>query len=359
LLELTPARPELVHCHNLHGDYFDLRCLPWLSSTLPVVLTLHDAWLLSGHCGHSFDCERWKIGCGQCPDLTIYPPIRRDATAENWRRKQRVYADSRLYVATPCRWLIDKALQSIVAPAIAESRVIPYGVDQSVFSPGDRAAARAMLGIPSKATMVLFVANGIRYNRWKDFALMKHALRLLAERVRDRPLLWFGLGERASAEQVGSTRLIFVPFQSDPARVAQYYRAADLYVHAARADTFPNAILEALACGVPVVATAVGGIPEQVNGLRDAAGSEPSAGSMWNRYDDDLATGLLSSPADVVGLANGLTRLVVDRPLRLTLGANAADDARRRFDLQREVTDYLAWYEEILAAQPAAVTVGA
>jgi len=246
-----------------------------------------------------------------------------------------------------------------VAPAIVESRVIPYGVDQSVFSPGDRAAARAMLGIPSKATMVLFVANGIRYNRWKDFALMKHALRLLAERVRDRPLLWFGLGERASAEQVGSTRLIFVPFQSDPARVAQYYRAADLYVHAARADTFPNAILEALACGVPVVATAVGGIPEQVNGLRDAAGSEPSAGSMWNRYDDDLATGLLSSPADVVGLANGLTRLVVDRPLRLTLGANAADDARRRFDLQREVTDYLAWYEEILAAQPAAVTVGA
>ncbi len=61
LLTLTPGCPDIVHCHNLHGpsteDYFDLRELPSLVSA-PVIMALLDAWLLSGHCAHSFDCDR-------------------------------------------------------------------------------------------------------------------------------------------------------------------------------------------------------------------------------------------------------------------------------------------------------------
>jgi glycosyltransferase involved in cell wall biosynthesis len=138
LLELFPETPNIVHCHNLHGKYFDLRVLPWLSQQVPIVLTLHDAWLLSGHCAHSFACERWKIGCGHCPDLTITPAIRRDATAYNWRRKQEIYAKSQFYVATPAQWLMRKVEQSILASAVVEAQVIPNGVDLSVFHPLQR-----------------------------------------------------------------------------------------------------------------------------------------------------------------------------------------------------------------------------
>ncbi|MCS6814013.1 MAG: glycosyltransferase, partial [Cyanobacteria bacterium] len=104
---LRKFQPDIIHCHNLHGSgfgrgYFDLRALAWLSRRCPIVLSLHDAWLLSGHCAHSFECDRWRTGCGSCPDLTIPPPIPRDATAYNWQRKQQIYARSRLYVATPC-----------------------------------------------------------------------------------------------------------------------------------------------------------------------------------------------------------------------------------------------------------------
>ena len=65
VLGRAPAPIDLMHCHNLHGGYFDLRRLRSLSRRLPVVVTLHDAWLLSGHCAHSFTCERWKCGCGR------------------------------------------------------------------------------------------------------------------------------------------------------------------------------------------------------------------------------------------------------------------------------------------------------
>src|SRR5262249_33071397 len=108
LFRTPPDRPDIIHCHNLHGSYFDLQLLPPLSQAFPVVLTLHDAWLLSGHCALSFDCNRWQTGCGECPDLSIYPAIKRDSTAYNWRRKRDILARSRLYVATPSRWLMDR-----------------------------------------------------------------------------------------------------------------------------------------------------------------------------------------------------------------------------------------------------------
>ena len=65
LLEIAGRKPDLVHLHNLHGGYFDLRVLPSLSARIPTFLTLHDAWMLSGHCSHSFSCERWRGGWGR------------------------------------------------------------------------------------------------------------------------------------------------------------------------------------------------------------------------------------------------------------------------------------------------------
>jgi glycosyltransferase involved in cell wall biosynthesis len=90
----------------------------------------------------------------------------------------------------------------------------------------------------------------------------------LPNRRSQRPLVFVALGEDAPAERIGAAEIRFVPYQKDPAVVARYYQAADIYIHSARADTFPNTVLEALACGTPVVATAVGGIPEQVKSLQ-------------------------------------------------------------------------------------------
>jgi glycosyltransferase involved in cell wall biosynthesis len=349
LLDLPPERPDIVHCHNLHGDYFDLGALPWLSQQVPVVLTLHDAWLLSGHCAHSFDCERWQTGCGQCPDLTISPAIRRDATAYNWRRKRDIYARSRLYVATPCQWLMRKVEQSILAPAIVEARVIPYGVDLSVFHPADRQATRVALSIAPDARVMLFTANGIRLNIWKDYQTMRAAVALLAKRCHGQDILFLALGEDAPAERIGRVEVRFVPYQQEPETVARYYQAADIYVHAARADTFPNTVLEALACGTPVVATAVGGIPEQVKGLGVANGA--MCKTTFGLWDVDEATGVLVTPGDAQGIATAIEFLLSDDALRRQIGANAAQDARKRFDLERQAQAYLAWYQAIVAQQ--------
>jgi glycosyltransferase involved in cell wall biosynthesis len=86
-------------------------------------------------------------------------------------------------------------------------------------------------------------------------------------------------------------------------------------------------VLEALACGTPVVATAVGGIPEQI---------------------EEARTGFLAPEGDVAGLAARMTQVLLGPDLRQRMGMLAAESARQRFDLDRQVDAYLDWYHEVV-----------
>jgi len=128
-------------------------------------------------------------------------------------------------------------------------------------------------------------------------------------------------------ERVDKLEIRFVPYQEDPTTVARYYQAADVYVHAARADTAPISISEAMGCGTPVVATAVGGIPEQV---------------------EDARTGFLVPLGNAEALASRITQLLLDEALKRSMGMQAAKSARYRFNFDQQVDGYLNWYEEII-----------
>ncbi len=184
----------------------------------------------------------------------------------------------------------------------------------------------AALGLPEKSHIVLFAAHSIRTKIWKDYATMRAAVERVANELSDQPLTFVALGEDAPSEQVGNAEIRFFPFRREVSDVARFYQAADVYLHGARADTFPNAVLEALACGTPVVATAVGGIPEQISEGR---------------------TGFLVPPADVEAMA---TRIVdaLDIETNERMSRAAAEEASRRFVLARYVEDHLSWYRDIL-----------
>jgi glycosyltransferase involved in cell wall biosynthesis len=229
---------------------------------------------------------------------------------------------------------MDKVDRSMLSAGVVESRVIPNGVDLNRFRPGNQAQARLTLGLPEDAFVVLFSANGITANPWKDWRTIRDAIAVAAERLPTRRIILVGLGEAGSAEAAGRAEVRFSPFSADRDAVVSHYVAADVYLHAARADTFPNTVIEALACGVPVVATAVGGIPEQVSDLRLV-----NAGS---------GTGLLVPAGNPGELGEGLVLLAKNPELQRQLGQNAREDARERFDIARQAYEYLTWYREVL-----------
>ena len=329
LLDRAPEQLDLVQLHNLHGGYFDPRALINLSEQVPVMLTLHDAWLLSGNCAHSFSCERWKTGCGNCPDITIYPGLKVDSTALNWQRKKEIFTIARLYVATPCQWLMDKVKDSILVPAMIEGRVIPNGVDVQVFHPGDPLQARMRLGLPLDRPILLFVANGIKKNPFKDYETLRAAMTLIGNRSA-QPIHFVALGEQGETEQFGQATVHYIERTTNFELVASYFQAADIYIHASKAETFPNTILEAMACALPVVASNVGGISEQV-----VSGK----------------TGLLVDPQNPDQLAQASLRLLEDSSLRQQMGAAGLARVRDLFTLERQAKQYQDWYEEIVSKQ--------
>jgi len=328
LLETIPEKPNIVHLHNLHENYFDLNYLPELSKKSPVLITLHDEWLFTGHCAYTLGCNRWKTGCGKCPDLTIYPPIPRDATNYNWQKKREIFQQSRLYIATPSQWLLDKVEESILSPAIIEARVIPNGVDQNIFTPRSKAEVRDELNLPADSKIVLFIlARNFKYNRFKDFDTTKGAISIIMRGKADKNILAIGVGSENAVEYFNPEEVKITGFINNEKQLAKYYQAADVFIHAAHSDNFPTTILESLSCGTPVVATAVDGIPEQItNG----------------------ETGYLVPARDPQAIASCVMKILLDDELLSRMSLRAAVIAHERYDLMSMVSRYLSWYQEII-----------
>ncbi len=304
-------RADVIHAHALQGGWFSYPALARLSRRAATVLTLHDMWPFTGHCSFSFGCDRWRTGCGRCPHPEVFPEIKRDATAVEWRLKDSVWARSRLTVVSPSRWLAELARQSTLGRF--EVRVIPHGIDTVEFAPRPRVACRAALGIPEESIALLFTAaslaspsvaplgspgGGDAADR-KGVDLLLAALRAVPPELRPRCSLVLMGGEgQAMAAVLGEQgyRVIEVGYVlSDPLK-SFVYSAADLFVFPSRADNAPLVVLESLACGTPVASFDVGGLAELVRPGR---------------------TGSLAPPGDATALAGEIVALAQD-PSRLS-----------------------------------------
>jgi glycosyltransferase involved in cell wall biosynthesis len=321
ILDMVPELPNIVHLHNLHGNYFDLRYLPELSHQIPTILNLRDMWTLTGHCAYPIDCTRWQIGCDHCPDLNIYPAIVRDATKYNFQKKKNIYTRSKLYITTPSKWLMDQVMTSQMFSSV-EYRVIGNAINVHIFRPGNKKLARQKLHIPENAQIVLFLAH----SEFKDIKTMRATLSQLKKwKV---PLIFICVGINGEKESLGEGELIFAGRILDENKMILYYQAADVYLHAAHHEVFGKSLVEAMACATPVVATGVDGIPEVVN---------------------DGVTGFLTEAKDSITLAERIKTLLENPNKMVEIGLNATNYAKREFNLDRQADSFLSWYNEILS----------
>jgi len=207
--------------------------------------------------------------------------------------------------------------------------LLPNGVDTRRFrpaEPGERAALRARLGLPEEGPVALFVG---RLERRKGLDILLAAWADLTRRGRVPHLLIAGPGETGPWAREAQARGVdgCVSFLGGRADVGDLYRAADLLVFASRAEGCSNAVLEAMASALPVVAT-------DVAGNRELLGEDGKAG--W-----------LAPPEDWLALAQAVATLTASPALRREIAAAARERILERFDINRIGAQYLTLYEEL------------
>jgi glycosyltransferase involved in cell wall biosynthesis len=320
---------DVIQLHKLQGWQFPLRRLPALTDLKPVVWRLPDMWAVTGYCYQSLGCDRWRSGCGNCPQMDSDAPIpitrpvqpRLDLTAALWRQKQAVYARSRFVVVTPSLWLEQIARASPLLEGI-EVRRIPSAVNTTIYNRASRAAVRRDLEISNSTRLVLFLTG-------KGNAEFQAALGSLGASADVAVLI---VGEDAGRVFVpAGFRSIRKPAIRNDHEMAGCFAAADVFVLPTRADNFPSTVLESMACGTPVVAFDVGGLGELVQTGR---------------------TGYLVEDGNHRDLAERVRHLIEHRADRDRLGAEAQALVAERYVPERQAEAYSCLYRELVTARP-------
>lgn len=310
---------DILHLHNLHGGYFSYFALPELSALKPTVWTLHDMQAITGHCGCSLECEKWLTGCGDCPDLSIYPGIERDTTSFLWETKRKIFEKSDLTIVCPSNWLKNIVEKSILKEK--DIRLIHNGIQTDVFKMQEQEKARRYLGLPRDKKILLFCAEGGTGNFLKGGNYLVQAYEALKHRA---DLFFVTIGGNKDDTKENWLNIDYI---HDTWRLAQYYAASDLFVYPSLAESFGLVVGEAMACGTPAVAFSVGGIPEIVN---------------------HMETGYLAEYKDAADFIKGILYFIDDPEKLKKAGQKASLDIHENFSLQKMINEYLALYEELL-----------
>lgn len=316
---------DVIQLYNTHGGYLSHTILPKLSRLRPVVWRLSDMWPITGHCAYSYECERWKSGCGECPYLADYPGLSRDTTALLWWVKDRVYRCSRLTMVAPSKWLANLAEQSPLLGRFS-IHIIPNGLDTEVFRPLPKRSTRGMFDIDTRSRVIFFSAHSV-LDRRKGASFLEEALSRLADRgVKDVTVLVVG-AHADKWEMEGQFPVKRLGEIRDDQIMAAAYAAADLFVLPTLAENLPNGILESMACGTPVVSFNVGGVPEAVR---------------------HMETGYLAAYQDVADLAKGIQLLLDDPDLRFRMSRRCREIAEQEYSLDLQARRFVHLYHDVI-----------
>jgi glycosyltransferase involved in cell wall biosynthesis len=315
---------DLLNFHNLHTGYFNYLAIAELVQTKPAFVTMHDMWWLTGHCAFSYGCDRWKMGCGNCPDLSIFPPVRRDSTRWEWRLKDWVYDRAKLTFIAPSRWLADLTKQRFLDRF--PTHHIPYGIDLETYQPLDMARCRDQLKIPQSKKVLLFVAHDLKERRKGGDLFLAALQQLPASLKAEIVMLTLGEGDPTLAEKVG-IQAMNLGFVRDDALKAIAYSASDLFVFPTRADNLPLVLQESMACGTPMISCDVGGVSDLVR---------PGV------------TGYLAKAEDIDDLSNGIKTLLDDEELRQKMRENCRTIAVSEYSIALQAQRYTELYQQVL-----------
>lgn len=311
---LRELNPDVIHIHNIHGYFLNYKILSRALARMgkPVVWTVHDCWLYTGHCYHyaSAGCERWKTGCHHCPQKKAFPASRLlDRSRRNWEDKKKAFCSiPGLTLVTVSRWMKGEIARSFLGGVRCE--VIHNGINLDTFRPSPSAETALAYG-----TYYLAVAS-----IWLPEKGLQDLEKLSSVLDADERLVV--VGKRPSGHRF-PRNVVCLERTADAAALACLYTEAVALVNPTWQDNYPTVNMEAIACGTPVVSYRTGGSPESIT----------------------PQTGRVVEQGDVEGLAEALH--AIRRQGKEHFSEACRSYALAHFRAQDRFNDYIQLYESL------------
>ena len=313
---------DVVHYHIIHSRYFSILSLPHLTHLKPTVWTLHDPWAMTGHCIHPFDCERWRIGCGECPALDIDFKINFDTTALAFKLKNFAYSRSKLELIVASSWMEERVRQSPLLSRFPVHRV-PFGLDLDYFRPGDSVEAKRRLGIDSQRLVICFRSVD------NDFKGLQYVMGALDKLDLDIPICLLTLNDKGRIDRFRDRfQIVELGWTNDDALLRDAFDATDVFLMPSLAEAFGLMAIEAMASGKPTICFEGTALPEVI--------FAPDAG-------------VAVAKRDATALAEAIIRLATNPEERIQRGMRSRQLAEKYYDIHDQARHVADIYRNVLS----------
>lgn len=257
---INQIKPDVIHIHNIHGYYINISDLIKYIGALriPLIFTMHDEFLYTGKCAYTEKCERYLIGCGNCPLVQSYPKsLIFDFSRTMFNTKRLAFESiENLTFVSPSEWLANKTRHT----HLGNNRVmvINNGIDLNRFIKFDKLTSKSKLGLEEKNIVLTVIAN-IDDNRKGAFWLEYLSYKINQNIV----ILCVGNGD----SKVDRENVVYLKPTNDVTELSSYYSAADSFVILSQYENYPTVCLEASAYELPIFGFDIGGVEESINNV--------------------------------------------------------------------------------------------
>lgn len=246
--QIERFRPDVVHLHELHGYYINInQLIGYLKNKgIPVLWTFHCEFMYTGKCGHAYECDRWMMDCGKCPQLGEYPKsIYFDQTSRMLQWKKDVFNEfDKLKIAAPSKWLAQRIGRSFLKNKYITT--VYNGIDTAIFKPRDSAGLKVKHDIKTSHILVSVAPNLLSERKGGRWILE------LARKMEDDDVTFIMIGVE-DASVVNIPNVICLPRIDNKVLLSEYYALADFSLLTSKKETFSLVCAESLACGTPII----------------------------------------------------------------------------------------------------------
>lgn len=257
---IKKEKPDIVHLQCINGYFVNIyRLINWLKKNkIKTVLTLHAEFMYTANCGHAYECENYKTGCGKCPRFKKETKsLFFDNTARSFKKMKKAFDGfDDLIVTSVSPWLKGRGEGSLILGDKKHVTVM-NGLETEIFYPNGAEEIREELELEDKK-LVLFVTPSFSLD--KNHIKGGYYLIELAKMMPDVMFCVIG----ADGDICGlPENVINIGRVESKSALAKYYSAADATVILSKKETFSMVLAESLCCGTPVVSFKAGG-PESI-----------------------------------------------------------------------------------------------